>query len=190
MSMAPEDIKTFDVLSGQVTVADVGGRNTIIANAKAGEWRAFVDYDDDNMILHMAACCADELVDGLDSFRIKSPVSIERRVISSESGIISMFDRHMHGHWPRGYELPDSMKNAELTDALGEPDAPGKSDARKFAELCSHLGRFSNGRSQMPRIESAGYGVAFDMGCGDVQVNLIMNEMRDMVGVEVVRPKA
>ena len=183
MSLYPGDWKRFDVLSGQLKIADASGEDVIV-NAECGSWVAMCEYDDDNKVSIMAAMpehLANEMEDGV----VKLDGVEEHCSISAKSGMVFIVDRKMDGKLPEWFHVPEHRLNPKIVELCGRPDDSGKEQRDKFIESCFHMGR--DHRINMPTLENIGYGAVCEMAKGTLSVDLLYNRMRDVIGVEIAR---
>lgn len=184
MSLAREDWKRFDMLSGQAKIGDAAGSGDVICNVSGGEWVAMCEYDDENKIAYVAAM-RDYLADMMSGGSVAIDGTHEEDAFDSKSGVVFIIDRKMDGHLPPGFKCPEHKLNPEIVERYGKPDDNGKSDNDRFIEAMFHLGR--DHASRMPSLESLGCGAVFELGKGGVHVDLLYNAMRDVIGFEIQR---
>ena len=72
MSLAHEDWKEFDLLSGQLKIADASGSGDVICNAQNGGWVVMCEYDDSNQICYVAGM-RDFMAKGMAGGRVSAP---------------------------------------------------------------------------------------------------------------------
>ena len=190
MSFAREDWKHFDILSGQISVIDpLADDSDVIANAVQGDWVAFAQYDDDGNLAYVAAMMQEIAERSSDGVPVATGVAtVETDSLPLESGFVAVSDRFFQRRLPEDFEIPDWKLNRMLIGRHGAPTDDGKSEYRRYAESCLHLGR--NGDTGMARVEElGGVGVVFEFGGDGADVTLLYNRFRDVVGLEIGKKK-
>ena len=184
MSLSPQDWKRFDVLSGQLKVSDAAGDGELVLNAEVGTWVAMCEYDDDNRI-SMLAAMPERVADMMDGGVVEADGCEERKDFSAGSGIVCISDRMADGKLPSGFKVPDYKLNPAIVERYGKPDDDGKSEYDRFIESCYHMS--CDPRTDMPLLEEVGYGAVCDMRCTPLDVGVLYNRMRDVIGLEITR---
>ena len=183
MSLAYEDWKRFELLSGRISFGDAASDEREVFNAEPGEWTAMCDRDEQHRIAYVVAV-RDDMLPSMRGGVIQcgEHMTIEHRSIDSD-GIFLAFDRRLEGKLPPSFSIPEHKLNADIVKAYGRPDDPGKDDSERFLESCFHLAY--DERTDMPELESMGFGFVCQLGAGEVQLALLFNDMRDLVGFEL-----
>ncbi len=144
MSRHREDWKQFYVLSGDMAVMDVSDKDRFtLTRLVKGDWAAFAEYDDDNVIRHIVVGTSD-LMNSVESSCVSNGSYNSRfhalsEELECDSGIVCIVDapfvgkRHIKGFEPNGGWIP------KMLEAWGDPLAEDKSDAKSFAEIACHL---------------------------------------------------
>lgn len=182
MSLAKEDWKRFDVLSGQLKIADVTDGEGVVCNAESGPWVAMCEYDDDNNIMYVAAM-VESLADSMADGRVEVEGVSESESFESRSGMVFFVDRKIAGKLPSAFRIPEDRLNDEIVKRFGRPDDSGKSQSDRFVESCFHLARDGS----MPTLESLDFGAVFELSRGGVYVDMLYNQVRDVIGFEIGR---
>ena len=185
MSLAYEDWKRFELLSGRLSFGDATSDEREVFNAEAGGWTAMCDRDEDHRIAYIVAV-RDDMLQNMRGgvLQCDEHMTVEHVGLDSESGVILVFDRKLEGKLPPSFSIPEHKLNGEIVEAYGKPDDPGKDDSDRFVESCFHLAYDSIAR--MPELESMGFGLVCQMD-GGADVSLLVNDMRDVVGFEMQR---
>ena len=184
MSFSPQDWKRFDVLSGQLRIVGTGTDDEVIVNAENGTWVAMCEYDDDCRISTFAAMperMAEMMADG----RVEVEGVEEHATLEAVSGMIFASDRKACGVLPDWWKVPEYRLNPSIVEMYGRPDDDGKSAEDRFVEACFHMGcdcRAGN----MPVLEEVGFGTVCKLRGGELDVGLLYNVGRDVIGVEVI----
>ena len=182
MSLAREDWKWFDVLSGQLKIGDAMNRDGVLCNAESGSWVAMCEYDDDNRISYVVAM-RDFLANSMRNGKVEIEGVAESDSFVSKSGTIFIIDRKAEGNLPKSFKVPDHRLNDELVKHFGKPDDDGKSQSDRFIECCFHLAK----DGPMPSLESLDFGAVFELSRGEVYVDMLYNRVRDVIGFEIGR---
>jgi len=183
MSLAHEDWKKFDVLSGQLRIADVTD-GEMIFNAENGTWVAMCEYDDDNRISLLVAMhekVADEMSDGV----VEMEGVEEHTGFNSKSGVVFFADRKLGNKVPDWFKVNAERLNPDIVEMYGTPEDHGKTEEDRFIENCFHMAR--DCRVDMPVLENLGFGAVCELPRGELDIGVLYNWGRDAVGFEITR---
>ena len=183
MSLCPVDWKRFDVWSGQLKIADASGGNLIV-NAENGTWVTMCEYNDEHKVTMLAAM-PERVAHKMTGGRVELDGVEESETIDAKSGIVFMVDRKLDGKMPSWFKVPDDRLNEQIVERFGKPDDDEKPQAEKFLECCFHMGH--DYKTGMPTLENVGFGAVCELMRGQLNVNMLYNRNRDVVGIEVTR---
>lgn len=191
MSLAYEDWKRFDNLSGQLMLGDpLHPESAEYINVQQGEWVAMCVREDDcndmERVLMMRSWLADVVLRGKRCDIGGEPDHIMLDSIS-ESGFMFAVDRWLGMRLAGDFKVPEHRLIPDIVERFGRPDDDGKEPETSFIESCLHMGR--DACSGMPMVDEIPYGAAFEIGSGNVKVNVVLDKMRDAIGIEFVRGK-
>ena len=186
MSLAREDWRSFEVLSGQMVIGDPmkDEDGSIVIDAEGGEWVAMPRRDETHHIVGLAAMkrYVAEKVDMEDApcIRVSSEPTV--KTFETESMVVAAMDRAFCKEVPPTYSIPEQKLNDELLSVFGRPE--GKTGKERFVETCFHLGY--EGRTKFQRVEPMDFGFVFGSAIKKAKVCILYDDGMDAIMFEIM----